>query len=110
MEDISNIRADNLYITGYVIDFPDEGESLLLRDKLVTVGDTKDQFHTYIAGEKLRQIAAKYYHESYNGNPANLWWIIADANNVLNPFEMDEWIGQSLLIPDFEKVKLLLPA
>lgn len=103
------IKPENLYVTGYVIEFPQDGEAVLLRDKLVIVADDKDQYHPYRKGEKLRLIAYKYYKD-YNSRAANLWWVIADTNNIFNPRDLAEFEGKNLLIPDYEKVRLLIPS
>lgn len=53
---------------------------------------TTDKLHTLLEGETLQNIAFRYYGDS------GLWYIIADANYILNPFE-DLVPGQILRIP-----------
>lgn len=101
------ISSSNLYANGYVIDFSEDGESLLLRDKLVIEPDVNDSYHTVRAGDKLRFIAYDKY-KNYDSKAAQLWWAIADANDIFNPLDLTDWIGKDLRIPDYQKVKLLL--
>ena len=53
--------------------------------------------HTVQPNDTLDTIALKYY-----SNPL-FWWIIADVNNILNPFELRE--GMTLKIPYLSQVK-----
>jgi len=99
------IKNTDLYITGYIVDFPKDGEGLLLRRKLNLVGSEGDIYHTYVAGERLDQLAWRYYGGQID-NASKLWWVIADANNIFNPFEMDDYVGKPLLVPDIQKVLL----
>lgn len=102
-----NIRRTNLYGNGYIINFPSDGESLLLRDIINFVPDANDQYHTLIQNERLDLIAYKYYGDAID-RAAELWWVIADANNIMNPFDLSSFLGKDLLIPDIHKVLLLL--
>lgn len=57
------------------------------------VPSDNDVLHTVLPGETLQHIAYKYYKDS------GYWYIIADANEILNPFkEVVE--GMILVIPD----------
>ena len=50
-----------------------------------------DDFHTLIEGERLDQVAWRYYKDS------RLWWVIAEANGILNPLNLKA--GKRLRIP-----------
>lgn len=54
----------------------------------------KDILHIIQEGDRLDTLAFKYYKAS------NLWFVIADVNSIINPFELE--IGSSLLIPGIE--------
>ena len=83
--------TDHLYYTrSYIINYP-EGDSSLQRNRLTFKVNIEDQFHNVIDGDDLTQLAYRYY-----GNPI-LWYVIADANEIENPFELES--GSSLLIP-----------
>lgn len=101
------LRSTNLFSNGYIVDFPRLGESLLLRDIISFVPDADDQYHPVIQNERLDLIAYSYYGDSVE-RAAELWWVIADANNIFNPFDLSMYVGQSLLIPSIQKVLLLL--
>lgn len=100
-----DIEITNLYSNGYIVDFPEDGESLLLRKKIVFTGDEKDDWHIVRAGDRLDLLAYKYYNNSI-GNSHKLWWAIADANNIHNPFDLSSYVGTEILIPDFQKILL----
>jgi len=59
----------------------------------------KDVYHTVVEGQdqRLDLISYYYYHT------AELWWVIALANNILSPFD-DIHIGDLLRVPDFSTV------
>lgn len=78
---------DNAYMTTY-----DNGD-VTLDNPLMRVGkSSSDKQHTVLEGETLQNIAYQYYRDS------GLWYIIALANDILNPFE-EVQSGQILRIP-----------
>ena len=54
---------------------------------------SSDIQHTVVEGETLQNIAFKYYGDS------GLWYLISEANNILNPFE-ELTDGQIIRIPN----------
>lgn len=50
------------------------------------------QEHTVVQGDRIDNLAAQYL-----GDP-ELYWRLADANNVINPSELTETIGRRILI------------
>lgn len=54
-----------------------------------------DIVYTVIEGQNLTSIAYKFY-----GEPL-YWYIIADMNNIINPFDLP--IGMKLVIPNLDK-------
>ena len=59
-----------------------------------------DTFHqvTDADSKRIDLIAYKYYKD------VRLWWVIADANDVLNPLELQ--VGSILRIPSYERVMM----
>jgi|SRR5581483_2149796 len=59
-----------------------------------------DSFHVVQAGEvnRLDIISNNFYQTP------NLWWVIAVANNIVNPFS-DVYVGKPLRIPDIAIVR-----
>lgn len=98
------LRPTNLYGNGYIIDFPADGESLLMRDKIEFVPDTDDTWYPVIQNERLDLIAYNSYKDQVD-RAAELWWVIADANNIFNPLDLSEYVGSSLLIPNYRKIE-----
>lgn len=74
-----------------IIKFPD-GDQILVRDAY----SVSDSFatHTVLEGQTIQNIAFAYYGDS------GLWGLIADANDILNPFE-DLYDGMQLKIPNY---------
>lgn len=54
---------------------------------------SSDIQHTVLEGETLQNIAFRYYGDS------GLWYLISEANNILNPFE-ELTDGQIIRIPN----------
>ena len=50
--------------------------------------------HSVLEGETIQNIAFKYYEDS------GMWGVIADANDILNPFE-DLHADMELIIPNY---------
>lgn len=59
-----------------------------------------DLFHqvTDADSKRIDLIAWKYYHD------VKLWWVIAEANDILNPLELQ--VGTILRIPSYERVMM----
>ena len=100
-----NIRVNNLYVNGRVTYFPETGEALLSRDIQIFTPSNGDRYHTMKEDERLELLAWQYYRHEVP-DPSKYWWAIADANNIYNVFELDEYVGKEILIPDIQQVKL----
>jgi hypothetical protein len=101
------LRLNNLYVNGYIVEFPEDQEEALYRDRLVIDKDINDQYHTVVEGDRLDLLAYQYYRFDVPDASKN-WWIIADANSIFNPFDLSEFIGKDLLIPNIQRVILML--
>lgn len=101
------IRKTNLYARGIFIQFPD-GSQLVTRKVLQWKGEIGDRFYEIKKGDEISKIAWTMYQYRAGDNASELWWVIADVNSIINPFGLDSLIGQSLLIPDYDKLQLLL--
>jgi len=82
-----------MYDSGYVIHYPDGSYSLERNIPTITMSD-EDITHTLKDGETLQNIAFRYYGDS------GKWYIIAEANNIINPFK-DLVPGLQLKIPAY---------
>lgn len=91
------LRTDNPYARGTIIDFED-GTYELVREPLQIRKSPRDRYYTTIADQELGGIAFEAYGNS------KYWWIIAEANNIDLPFELEA--GTTLLIPDIEQLKI----
>lgn len=94
------LRANNPYSIGVVVRYKD-GSSSLHRTRVTYVESKRDKIHVANDDEDLTQIAYKYYGDS------KLWWLIADANNLIDPF-VPLANGRNLIIPDKDLINVTL--
>lgn len=92
------LRKDNPYALGSILRFSTT-PPVLDRDVLVYQTSTEDKFHEMVEGETLDTLAYKYYKNS------KYWWVIADANQIENPLDLQGLT--SLLIPNEDRIKSL---
>ncbi len=100
------LRENNLYVNGRIIQFSD-GTSILIRDKIIYAGQENDLYYTVKDGDELTNLAWRFY-KRFVLDASKYWWIIADVNNIYNPFELDDLIGKDILIPNILTIKLNL--
>lgn len=86
----------NLYDDGLIVAY-DDGSASLERLPPDYVYDLTDKIHTVRQDEKLTDIAHFYYKKS------RLWFIIADANKILDIFNLE--VGTDLIIPNENKLQ-----
>lgn len=80
-----------LYSDGFLINYED-GDTSIERNKIKHNESIFDKRHTIKDGDTLPSIAYRYYKKP------NMWYLVADANNIFNPFELIT--GDQLVIPD----------
>lgn len=100
------LRGNNLYRNGEIIEFNDT-EQLLLRDKLIWEGSEEDDYYTLKDWDRLDILAYNKYAD-YVEDASKYWWVIADANNIENPLDLRSWIGKELLIPNIINVLMVI--
>lgn len=89
---------NNPYVLGYTIAIPDTSITLLKRSRILyNTTSINDRSHRIVYGNTLWKLAFDYYGDS------KLWWVIADVNEILNPFVLE--VGTDILIPDYEVIK-----
>ena len=81
---------------------------MVVRDPVKWKGELTDKYHTLLEGETLDQVAFRYYASRAGDNAAELWWVIADANGIVNPFDLEEFVGKELLVPNYDKFNLIV--
>lgn len=93
-----SLKVTNPYARGYIVDMGDDKQ--ILKRALITYNPlvNKDKSHIVKDQEKIWDLAYLYYGNS------KLWYIIADANSLFNPFELET--NSKLLIPDQDNFKL----
>lgn len=98
------LRENNLYRNGFVIDFGG-GEEALLRNPLILEGSIEDEYYTVRADDRIDIIAYDRY-KNYVADSSKYWWVIADANTIINPLDLSKWVGKEILIPNILNVLL----
>ncbi len=101
------LKLNNLYANGYIVDFPKEGENALYRELLTIEKDVDDNYHTVVDGDRLDLLAYTYYRFHTN-DASKFWWVIADANLIFNPFDLSDLVGKEIIIPNIERILLML--
>lgn len=83
------------YDSAVVVEYSDGSVSVEpLKDSVTTTAD--DLNYTVKEGDTLQGIAHIYYKDS------GLWYIIALANDIQNPFDLNQFYpGQLLRIPQY---------
>ena len=92
------LRIDNPYSTGIIQQFKN-GTLALDRFKINHKPNEKDALHVVQDFDTLSSLSGKYYKNS------KYWWIIADTNNIDDPFTLA--VGTVLIIPDLITFKTL---
>lgn len=92
------LRDSNPYRYGKLIIF-DDGTTELYRDVIEWGGEETDTYYQVKEGDVADKIAWLVY-KNYVVKPEWYWWIICDVNNIENPLDLSDYVGQELLIPD----------
>ncbi len=100
------VSQTNMFVTGRVIIFND-GTQKLVRDKLKIQSAITDEFYTVLAGDMLDEIAYRKWKDKVD-KAWLYWWIIADINKILNPLDISDFVGREIIVPDIQRVLLLL--
>jgi len=100
------LKDENIYSAGRIIRF-DNGEELLIRDLVDYEAQENDDYHKLKSRDELTLLAYKFYRNKVK-NPGKYWWLIADANLIFNPLELDDLVGTEILIPNILNFKLTI--
>lgn len=100
------LTGNNVYRNGKALRF-DNGENLLVRQPLAIQGSEEDNYYTVKEGDSLLLIAYNHYRSRVKSGE-RYWWIIADANNIENPLDIEHLVGQEILVPNILSVLLEL--
>lgn len=87
------LKGASPYNNAYALKYNDEDYSLEAKPPIVPESPNDIQ-HTVKDGETLQNIAFRYYGDS------GKWYIIAEANKILNPFKELE-MGTLIRIPTY---------
>ena len=90
------INQDNPFITGFVFQYT-EGDFSLEREKLKYIQSENDELHQVTKWDTLSDISYDKYGSS------KWWWVIADINNVFDPFDLSP--HTNLILPDINPIK-----
>lgn len=104
--EILSLPLSNQYASGSVTTFSNS-DKYLERPTLSIQPKIGDSWHVITQGDRLDLLAYKYYG-NLSADGTKLWWVLADANNVDNPFDLSSYVGRYFLIPDYFRLSLLL--
>jgi len=99
-------RDFDLYFNGEIIQL--EGGRKVLRRKKIEYDRTEpDIYHLVLKGQTISWIAWFYYRNFTNPLRAMRYWkYIADVNNITNPLDLSELVGQQIVIPEYNRIRL----
>lgn len=100
------VTETNLYTTGRIVVFTD-GRQKLVREKLKLEPSKTDFYYTVKKGDMWDEIAYRYYNK-YVNRAWTCWWMITDMNKVKNPLDITPYIGTEIVIPNIQRVLLVL--
>ncbi len=108
------LRDNNMYANprGYVVQYTDAIQALERR-VIPAKADRTDKYHFFREGDDLMRITYSYYKDVVL-DTARYWWLIADRNNVFDPFENtkivtnseDGFIGDVI---DLDNTEIVIP-
>ncbi len=98
------LKSNNLYRTGFVL-LDEEGERTLQRTQITVETSADNKYHIVTNYDRLDVIAFNYY-KNYVDDASKYWWVIADANNIENPLDLESIVGKRIIVPDILKVLL----
>lgn len=100
------LQSNNLYSTGKIIVFND-GSKILVREKLKLEQFVSYQIHIVKQNDELTNLAHNYYKDKVE-DASKYWWLIADVNDIFDPFRLDLYIGKKIAIPNVIEVKYII--
>jgi nucleoid-associated protein YgaU len=95
---------NNVFSLGKVISFTDN-TFMLVREPLTIEGKLGDKYYTVKMGDRLEQLAWLHWRKKIEGAQF-YWFVLADANKIINPLDLTDWVGKEILIPDIMRIKL----
>lgn len=100
------LRGNNVYRNGKLIEVAAD-EFILLRDKINIKATDNDEYHTVVKIDRLDLLAYKFYKDKV-ADSSKYWWVLADANNIQNPLDLEGLVGTDIRIPDILNILLLI--
>ena len=97
---VIKLRESNPYRNGEIQVFPN-GDQELVRKKIIWNGGENDRYYTVRDTDTLDKIAWSQYKDIVD-KPEWYYWVIADANEIENPLDLSDYIGDEIVIPDIQ--------
>jgi hypothetical protein len=104
MSDYIELPTNNLYANGTLV--ATDGTVSLERRTLRITPQEGDAWHIVQDADMLDALAERYYG-GIALDASKYWWILADANGIANPLDIDHIVGSMLLVPDLFRVQRL---
>lgn len=103
-----DITPENLYSTGYTL-MEEDGTEVLERTPLSIKPSWEDRWYIVQNEDELDDLAHRFYGDIAL-NADKYWWLIAEANGIANPLDISSMAGYYMLIPNFQRMKVLIQA
>jgi len=100
----NRVQEHELYFDGQLIEFPD-GSIVLDREPISYSFSLNDRHHRVVQDDQIDHIAYTYYGHIVE-NSEYWWWVIAEVNDIENPLDLSDHVGQLILIPDILRIRL----
>ena len=97
------IPINNLYANAKVIQFLN-GEQILIREKLKLADFSELDYHTVRQEEDLTKLAYQKYKNKVK-DASKYWWLIADVNEMMKPYDISDLLGKEIAIPNISELK-----
>lgn len=99
-----DLRESNPYSNAEILVF-DDGTMEMEREFVDYTAKEGDQYYTVREDDTLRMIAYRLYNQKVS-MAQEYWDVIADANNIENPADISDLVGETLVIPEILSYKL----
>ena len=100
------ISRENVYSNATIISYTNT-EHILQRQPISIAQNNRSRQHVVKQGETLDLIAWQYY-QAESQNASALWWVIAEANEIVDSLNIAHLTGETIIIPNLSDVYLLI--
>ena len=103
---MTNISVSDVYFSGAVtaISKGNSVEVVISRDILDIKPRSGDIIYKIRSNDRLDRIAQEHYGQ-VTSDAYRYWYLIADANGIATPFDLSDYVGKDIFIPNLFDAK-----